>query len=93
MLCELPTGQLRGTCWPTSIGGSSWVWVWLWALWSPWSTLALLPLPFLKWSWPNFTHSYGFPPKDLNLPLQEVQRGKKDASVFLQERCWGVMAA
>lgn len=78
MLRELPIGQLRGICWPASVGGSSWVW--MGALWSPWTTLALLPLPFLKWSWPNFTLAYEFPPKDLNLPLQEVQWSKKDSS-------------
>lgn len=26
VLRELPTGQLRGTCWPISVGGGSWEW-------------------------------------------------------------------
>lgn len=61
------------------------------ALWSPWSTPALLPLPSLKWFWPNFTLAYEFPPKDLNLLLWEVQWGKKDASVSVPpgEMLWG----
>lgn len=57
----------------------------------PWFTLALLPHPFLKWSWPNFTLAYEFPPKDFHLPLQEVQCGKKDTlvNVLPGEMLWG----
>lgn len=60
-------------------------------LWLLWFTLALLPHPFLKWSWPNFTLAYEFPPKDLHLPLQEVQCGKKDTLVSVPpgEMLWG----
>lgn len=92
MLRELPTGQLRGICWPASVGGSSWVW--MGALWSPWTTLALLPLPFLNGLGLTLPLHMNSHPRISTFHYRKFNEARKILqSVFPQERCCGVMTA